>query len=476
MSLPVRIFDKILNHKKCSEVVKSISTLHIVKFHSIYTRKKIGFFFIINKFFKLLIINNLKYVIFLIEDFFTKKNNNSTEKKILIISHFINIKHLNSKEDFYFGNFEQILNKKNKSFLKVMINHTSFSSSHINSKLKNKNHVVLEKYSNLATETKIFFKKIYTIFELIYLFFKKEIDLNILKKLIISLFDASTQFSLRIHYQIQNYVKKIKPEYCVLTYEGYSWERMCINGIKKIDKKIKCIGYQHTIISKNHRAIYKNIYGNYNPDTIWCSQLSSYRLIKKNKNFNKSTVYLIGNFKQIKYERKKTLSKNTFLVIPEGIYSECKNLFEISLKIAIKHKKFEFIWRVHPYINFSKVLKMLKLNYSTIPNNIIISQKKFDKDISRSRFVIYKGSAAVLRSVVRGNYPIYYSSSDEKNFDPISNFFNKKNYFKTEKDFVALVKKLQNKNYNKYLNKKISLLKRDMFLRPNLKLITKTLN
>ena len=45
MSLPVRIFDKILNHKKCSEVVKSISTLHIVKFHSIYTRKKIGFFF-----------------------------------------------------------------------------------------------------------------------------------------------------------------------------------------------------------------------------------------------------------------------------------------------------------------------------------------------------------------------------------------------------------------------------------------------
>ena len=81
MSLPVRIFDKILNHKKCSEVVKSISTLHIVKFHSIYTRKKIGFFFIINKLFKLLIINNLKYVIFLIEDFFTKKNNNSTEKK-----------------------------------------------------------------------------------------------------------------------------------------------------------------------------------------------------------------------------------------------------------------------------------------------------------------------------------------------------------------------------------------------------------
>ena len=105
MSLPVRIFDKILNHKKCSEVVKSISTLHIVKFHSIYTRKKIGFFFIINKLFKLLIINNLKYVNFLIEDFFTKKNNNSKEKKILIISHFINIKHLNSKEDFYFGNF-----------------------------------------------------------------------------------------------------------------------------------------------------------------------------------------------------------------------------------------------------------------------------------------------------------------------------------------------------------------------------------
>ena len=114
------------------------------------------------------------------------------------------------------------------------------------------------------------------------------------------------------------------------------------------------------------------------------------------------------------------------LVIPEGIYSECKNLFNFSLNLAKKYKKLNFVWRVHPVIDFEKVLKILKLKRISIPNNIKLSSKKFDEDVRKSKYVLYKGSAAVIKSVLMGNYPIYLKSKNEKLFDPLLEFFNKK--------------------------------------------------
>ena len=55
----------------------------------------------------------------------------------------------------------------------------------------------------------------------------------------------------------------------------------CINGIKSVNPKIKCIGYQHTPITKNHRAIFNQIQGNFNFDKIWCSQIKSYKILKE---------------------------------------------------------------------------------------------------------------------------------------------------------------------------------------------------
>ena len=71
----------------------------------------------------------------------------------------------------------------------------------------------------------------------------------------------------------------------------------------------------------------------------------------------KKSVYLIGNFKKIVCEKfKPPKSRNSFLVIPEGIYSECESLFKFSLILARRFQEYNFIWRVHPVIDFNKVL------------------------------------------------------------------------------------------------------------------------
>ena len=244
---------------------------------------------------------------------------------------------------------------------------------------------------------------------------------------------------------------------------------MCINAIKSNDQNIKCIGYQHTPVTDNHHAIFKILNGNFNPDKIWCSHVSSYKMLKrkiiiKKKNY----IDFIGNLHQLNLSKAKIKGKNTFLVIPEGIYSECKNLFKFCLEVANNFKDTHFIWRVHPVIDFKRVLKMLGQNEDKIPKNIKISSSQFLSDSKKCDFVIYKGSAAVLKAVLAGNYPIYFKSSTEKNFDPLKDIFHGKNYFSNQKEFFNLLSVIRKKNYKKKIKNKVFKIKKDYFATPNL--------
>ncbi len=470
-----KIFNKILNNSNLSLTLKSINALHIVKFHSFFTEKKVNFLSITSSIFKNLILNFF-YNSLHIFKFKKIKKLQITKKKILIISHLINKEHINVKEDFYFGDFEKILNKTNNSYYKLQINHTKYSSSHLNSINKLKNCHILDKNLNICTETTIFFKKILAFFELINLYLIKKINYQHLLILTVSLFSSSTTFSLRMYYQTQNYVKSIKPDYCILTYEGYSWERMSIQGAKSISPKIKCIGLQHTPVTDDHHAIFNILPGSFNPNYIWCSQKTSYSILKKRIKYKKKNlIYFIGNFKKSSFRKSKKKKNNTFLVIPEGIYSECVNLFKISLSLAKKYEKYNFIWRVHPVIDLKRVIKNLNLNLRYIPKNIKISKEKFETDINNSKYVIYKGSAAVLKSVIMGNFPIYFQSRDEKNFDPLAKFFLKENYFRNKNEFLNLVEKLKGKTFKKKFKKKISLIKKNSFSKVNISKIKKHL-
>jgi len=466
--MKIKTLNNILDNKKISLTTKSISAFHIVKLHSLFIKKKFSVINIIYKIFKKILV-----IIFIFNDFFKKKYNKKIpNKKILIISHLINKKHLNSKDDFYYGNFENILKKFNKSYYKLMINHTDINSSYLNLKNRNKNSFILDKNLNFEYECKIIFKKIISLFELFFLFFCRKLSFKNFFLLITSLFDSTTSFSLRINYQIKDFIKSVNPRFCILTYEGYSWERMCINGVKSVDEKIECIGYQHTPVTHHHRAIFNYMNGNFNPDKIWCSQINSYKILRKKiyKKLKKKILF-VGNFKKNTIKKSKIYNSKSFLVIPEGIYSECDILFRFSLRLARQFKNLSFIWRVHPVINFKKVLNDLNIKKNNLPKNILISSKKFEEDVLRCKYVIYTGSAAVIKSVLMGNYPIYFHSDNEKNFDPLIAFFGDKNYVNNEKSFLNLLKRIEYKSYKKDFRKKVLSLKNDSFSNPDVKKI-----
>jgi hypothetical protein len=474
MKSKIKIFNEILKLKKYNDNLKAISALHIIKIHPVYFGKKYKIGFFIEKFYKLFILRSFGYFLYLINSILKKKNKIFLKKRILIISHLVNNKQVDSKRDFYYGGLEKILKKKNITYLKVFINHTNLDSNNLNLKIKNKNYFVLDRYLKPSLELKIILKKTKTSIDLILLLAKNKITFEVFKDLFISLFDSQTTFALRMHYQIKRYVKQAKPKYCLLTFEGYSWERLCIQAVKKVDNQIKCVGYQHTILSNNHHAIFRSLPNCFMPNVIWSSNISSFNLLKKKSN-KKTKIEFIGNLSSINIKKKKTLNKKFFLVIPEGIFSESVDLFKFSLNCANKCKDFNFIWRVHPVINFDNVIKSLKLNASKLPQNIIISKNSLDEDISKCSFVIYKGSAAVIKSVLNGCFPIYFESRNEKNFDPLKEFFKKENYVRNVEDFIFLTNKV-NKNLFKIFRKKIIKIKKNYFLKPKVSKIISTIS
>ena len=148
-----------------------------------------------------------KKFFFYIVEFFTEKKNFKLNKlqikgaDILILSNLINQSHISNKYDFYFGDLEEYLNKRQIKTFTILRNFTSVSSSKIITKLK-KNKILLFKKTFLFREIYIIYK-IFTEFLLLKIHFNLPKIPN-LKKNILSLFSMrSMVYNLRLQYQIR---------------------------------------------------------------------------------------------------------------------------------------------------------------------------------------------------------------------------------------------------------------------------------
>tara|TARA_B100001093_G_C26856055_1_gene1027467 strand:- start:1749 stop:3203 length:1455 start_codon:yes stop_codon:yes gene_type:complete len=434
------ISDRILNSKESNSTTIAIRSLHLIKNHPDYLNqhKKID----ILKIFLLLV----KRLFFSTINTFLLKSNLENikfiKKKIIFISHLLEKENVNKKNDFYYGNFQSILNKRKISNYKIFCNHTN-NITYYNNLKYSKNTIVLSKFLNLKGEIKLLANQLIEFFRLIRIKFKTKDALKkrIIKDALVSLFQEETLFALRINYQLKILFDKIKPKLLICTYEGYPWERLCFNKAKNLSKDLACVGYQHAPVIKSNYSLKRNLKGNYNPDIIWCSNNNSYNELLHSSKIKNTYLNKLGNFKSYQ-EKTPVLKKNKInkicLVIPEGTNSECIRLFKFSLLCAKKNKSFKFIWRVHPIIKKEKMLKLLDLTFHRLPSNIKISNNKLiSKDFEKTSFTLYRGSGAIIKSTLFGNIPLYLNDKREANIDPLYKF-NKKNYIFNVKDFNTL--------------------------------------
>ena len=113
----------------------------------------------------------------------------------------------------------------------------------------------------------------------------------------------------------------------------------------------------------------------------------------------------------------------------------------------------------------------LSNNIKKIPKNLIFSNNTFKKDVEKSSYIIYRGSAASIQALSSGVIPIYLKLENEINIDPLY-MLKKKFYVSNVND---LNKILDNKNTNK-MNKKNIFFTKEYFDKPNYKVLIEYLN
>ena len=105
-------------------------------------------------------------------------------------------------------------------------------------------------------------------------------------------------------------------------------------------------------------------------------------------------------------------------MVPDGTFSECVKIFDFVFRAAKLAPSLKFIIRTHPVITYEKISK-INFKFKNLPENLELSTKDINEDFSRCRWVIYRGSSAVIYSVVAGLRPIYVAEKDELSIDPL---------------------------------------------------------
>ena len=163
------------------------------------------------------------------------------------------------------------------------------------------------------------------------------------------------------------------------------------------------------------------------------------------------------------------------MVLPEGIDSECKLLLNFVANCVSKNLSINFIIRFHPLTNFSKIIdQYLKKKLKKKSENIKISFKSLQYDLSRSSMCLYRGSTSAITASQGGLMPIYLNLDNTLNIDPMFQIKKEGRYVKNCKDFLDLLDKSK-KNKQKIFEK-IQKFSQNYFVKFNNKILENILN
>jgi len=354
---------------------------------------------------------------------------------ILFVSHLTNVKHLELKEDFYFGNLEQISFENGLTTETVLINHCK-ANANDSHKIKKRNTTILSSYLSPLEEIKLVIKLVQASFSL-----PKVGEKNFDFSAKYAQFDRNSIANTRIHDQIRDAIYRFNPKIIIHTFEGHGWERMICQTAHLQPGLVKVIGYHHAVLFPGPRAMNFKYGQGADPDIILMSGDSTARAFVEQSEFSQEEVSVMGSLKHVSKDAKVPLVKikDSCLIVPEGDISEVRIMAESGLKIASLLPSVNFILRLHPLLTDEKVRKLIpKLNQ--LPKNFSFSNMDLNTDISKASWILYRASSVVLSGLSRGVRPIYINSDDSNQInDPIPDSISYRKIAKTDRDIVNVI-------------------------------------
>ena len=431
-------------------VLTSIDQAHIIRPHPIFLKKYNILFesFFYLKILNTLIINFIKLLVHFIKNIFKEKSHIDIKKgsDYIFVSHFLNKKQIKAekKNDYYFSHFLRTIKKKNTLVL----------FNHLNQNFIAKNKIILNSNENFKTEAKIFIKLIneFLKFRKNYINKKNKFERKFYILIYANIISINTFNNLKVYFQFKKITKKIQPKKIIVTFEGHAFERNIFLASKKINKKIKTIGFHHSIPFKNQFAYNLKLNNDSDPDIVMTSGKISYNKFLKQKSFNK--VILIGSNRisntATKFKNERLKKIKYCLVIPEGIESEANLLLRFCAKYLVNFDDIKFVIRLHPLLSMKRKKYRDLFKKVDIGNKVFFSNNKnqYD-DIKKCDLTLYRGTSLIFDATKNGLVPFYYQRKNEINFDPLSISKNKNKKSILVSNIFEFNKAIKNKNIYK---------------------------
>jgi len=346
---------------------------------------------------------------------------------VLLVSHLVNESFPGQEGDFYYGKAAWELEGYGLSAAIALINYTEASSATLASKWRHAKipRVIFERVLNFPAELRLYRRacsaadRLNSIADLQ----SSDLDRRVTARAAIEAASGGAVSALRLGDQIKALVARLQPRAIVVTYEGHSWERITFAAARAVSPGIRCIGYQHAVLFNLQHAVQRSLAHEFNPDVILTSGLVSQVSLQKNPDLKNVRIDTFGSNRSFARQparswRSITGEKRTCLVLPEGISSECNLLFSFSLECAQAMPNTEFIWRLHPNMDY-RALVRINSAFRDLPPNVTLSASSLAEDFVRSHWALYRGSTAIVQAVMSGVCPVYLHQVGEIPLDTL---------------------------------------------------------
>ncbi len=418
--LNTSLFDKVLIHKDSNQYIVANTYLHVLNAHPEFLKKynlskqvKIWFF----------VKSRLVSVIGILQSILNKKHYNTQKQNIqsdiLFVSHLTNSQQMLRDSDNYFGDLPNQLLQHGMDSSIALIDHIKMNNQRTSRVWKDSkvHRFILNSSLDFLSEIKLHFSQRKAKKQLKFILKDLRINKALVKDILRHHLSSETFNTLRIAMQVADIVRKTGAKFIVTTYEGYAWERLVYYYAREANPDIKCFGYQHAAVFKHQHAIKRPLEEKYNPDVVLTSGIIAKDIFEKSQ-IESGEIACLGSYKH-RMPNLTTGEAQCCLVVPEAFVSECLILFKLSLAYAKQYPDQQFIWRLHPLLNFDDIIKH-GVSLNNLPSNIHLSEDSLDDDIQKCDSALYRGSTAIVNAINAGLKPIYYKqSTDELSIDPI---------------------------------------------------------
>ena len=230
--------------------------------------------------------------------------------------------------------------------------------------------------------------------------------------------------NLLYYYYIKGFLKKVKVDKLVFTFENQSWERMIVSGIRKHSPSTKIIGYAHSSIRQSMLGYFcspkeddviplpdRVITIGLEPKLILATAGSYIKRIELEEGCALRYEYI---FKRKPFNRNKNGSILAAFSI--DIVSSLKliRFLQHSLQDRAGAK---IILRSHPFTPIEMIIK--KYNITLDPNFQISEKKNFEEELKRTSLIIYTDTTSSIEAVMCGIPAIHVDFKEPVNSDPL---------------------------------------------------------